>query len=210
MTHISTQNTTVATPASRLNVISQSSPSEPEELTFDLAGRFMNSVGEPCLSGGRFLGTFSYNRQAVDQVPFLPNFGRYELSNWIFKFFDARDRLVGTMSSVKHPSASSASLNRQVIAVVRPACIFLRIDTNFHSSWGSPDWTLRLLFSLPNDDGFLPSDLTSSTFVSGETRPIRADANMPVPTGERVAVANATIQLKELCMEPTTRLKTGS
>jgi hypothetical protein len=212
MASVSSQNPAVAFPCGNFKEAVPVSQSMSDDIYFDLAGRFIQSVGEPRLSGGRFSGTFSYSPKAVDQVPFLPNFGRYELSSWSFQFFNSHSQIIGTMESREANRTTPAFLNRQVIAVVRPSCIFLRIDTRLDSCWGKPDWTLRLLFALPHDELVWPTDLTDAKFVSGETRPIRADANIPVPTGERVAVSNATIRLQlgsEHHTNPTV-LKTSS
>jgi hypothetical protein len=173
------------------------------ELSFGLSGQFMNSVGEPRLAGGQFLGCFAYIPeaavpQAADHPLLLPNFGRYKLSAWNIRFLDAQARWIGTLSSDSNSQSASTFLNRQVIMIVRPSCVFLRFDGSLECCWGQSDWTLRLLFALPDDNTFLLDDLATSRLVSGETRRVWTDADMPVSNSERVTVANAAIQLQGL------------
>ncbi len=213
MASVSSQPPAVAFLDSNLNGSASANQSGADTLWFNLTGQFTDSVGEPQLSNGRFSGTFSYRPEVLDPVSFLPDFGRYELSSWSFRFFNSHDHLIGAMASGDANQITSTFLNRQVIVVVRSSCIFLRVDASLESRWEQPDWTLRLLFALPNDEMVLPTDLTDARFVSGETRPIRVDANMPVPTNERVAIANATIRRQvwsEHLINPPEALTIGS
>ncbi|NET34130.1 MAG: hypothetical protein F6K19_19255 [Cyanothece sp. SIO1E1] len=162
--------------------------------SFDLSGGFDQSGGKPLLAGGRFSGTFSYNLTAPDEVPDLPDFGRYELHSWKFDFFDADDSFVGTITSAKQTASTSTSVSnsRQVI-LVRPASIFLQIDDKLNSALGTSDWTLRLLFNFASKMIAPPADLAGATLVSGETRPILG-ASMPMLMGGRTAIANLSIR----------------